>query len=52
MTEETGGIPKPGGAVNPGAAATPPEAGGRGLGELAAKTLPILSEEIDPEGEC
>lgn len=42
--EETGGIPKPGGTVNPGVAAAPPEAGGGGLGELAAKTLPILSE--------
>lgn len=42
-TEETGGIPKPGGTVNPGTAA-PPEAGGGGLGELAAKTLPILTE--------
>lgn len=43
MTEETGGIPKPGGTVNPGTAA-PPEVGGGGLGELAAKTLPMLAE--------
>jgi len=38
------GIPKPGGTVIPGAAPIPPEAGGGGLGELAAKTLPILAE--------
>lgn len=41
ITGETGGIPKPGGTVNPGPAA-PPVAGGEGLGELAAKTLPML----------
>lgn len=41
MTGETGGIPKPGGTVNPGPAAA---AGGDGLGELAARTLPILSK--------
>ena len=40
MTGDTGGIPNPGGTVNPGPAA-PPEAGG-GL-ELAANTLPILT---------
>jgi len=59
-TGETEGIPKPGGIVSPGAgaaasavpvpapavavAAGPPVTGG-GLGELAAKTLPILGPE-------
>lgn len=60
-TGETEGIPKPGGTVSPGAgaaaasavpvpapavavAAGPPVTGG-GLGELAAKTLPILGPE-------
>ena len=47
MTGDTGGIPKPGGTVNPGPAA-PPEAGG-GL-ELAANTLPILTGG-EEEGE-
>lgn len=44
MAEDTGGIPKPGGTVNPGTA-PPPDAGGGGLGELAAKTLPILEKK-------
>lgn len=43
MAEETAGIPKPGGTVNPGTA-TPPEDGGGG--ELAAKTLPILAQVV------
>lgn len=41
---ETGGIPKPGGTIKPGAGVLP-EAGGGGLGELAAKTLPILKSQ-------
>lgn len=44
MAEDTGGIPKPGGTVSPGMAAAP-GAGGGGLGELAAKTLPILEAD-------
>lgn len=41
MTEDTAGIPNPGGTVNPGTPLLPEGGGG---GEPAAKTLPILPE--------
>lgn len=45
MTDDTWGIPKPGGTVRPGEAELPEAGGGAGLGALAANTLPILRRD-------